>query len=144
MSSNKKIIKKFTMIQICVSLLLSLLILLNLLSITAHLLNKIDKDDYMMLREGAYNSITAYGNSKLSNILFTKELSKKLAQVENNKVAVLCCHPGVCRTELGRYMFEPSSLPIPVSPAVLSAINFFGSPLFSKSCEDSFGCNHFI
>jgi NAD(P)-dependent dehydrogenase (short-subunit alcohol dehydrogenase family) len=104
---------------------------------SAHLFNKIDKEDFMLLRDGAYQSWIAYGNSKLSNILFTKELSKKLAQVENNKIAVVCCHPGVCRTELGRYMFEPNSLPIPVSPGVLSAINLLGSPLFTLATKSS-------
>ena len=37
---------------------------------------------------------------------------------------------GVCRTELGRYIFEPSALPIP--EPILAAINFVGKPLFSK------------
>ena len=61
---------------------------------SAHTFSKIDKDDLMLLKDGAYQSWRAYGNSKLANILFTKELAKKLYSKFDTNIAVLCCHPG--------------------------------------------------
>ena len=51
-----------------------------------------------------------YMQSKLANVYFTKHFAKLLkdAKVENVKVCSL--HPGVVRTELGRYMFESKIL----------------------------------
>uniref|UniRef100_T1GSZ3 Uncharacterized protein n=1 Tax=Megaselia scalaris TaxID=36166 RepID=T1GSZ3_MEGSC len=51
--------------------------------------------------EKAYSKVGAYSQSKLANILFTKELTKRL---EGTNVTVNCCHPGVVKTELGRHM----------------------------------------
>jgi NAD(P)-dependent dehydrogenase (short-subunit alcohol dehydrogenase family) len=42
----------------------------------------------------------AYGASKLANILFTRELAKRLA---GTAVTVNCLHPGVVRTHIGQY-----------------------------------------
>lgn len=61
---------------------------------SAHSFGNIDRDDLMLEKSGAYQAWKAYGNSKLANILFTKELTKKLYLREDNNIAVLCCHPG--------------------------------------------------
>ena len=61
---------------------------------SAHLFSRIDRDDLMLLKDGAYQSWKAYGNSKLANILFTRELTKKLYTKFDTNIAVLCCHPG--------------------------------------------------
>lgn len=45
-----------------------------------------------------YSSVKVYGHSKLANILFTRQLAKKL---EDSNVTVNCCHPGVVATGLG-------------------------------------------
>ncbi|MBF0350589.1 MAG: SDR family oxidoreductase [SAR324 cluster bacterium] len=48
--------------------------------------------------EKYYNYFEAYGRSKLANILFTHELSKRL---QGTEVTVNCLHPGVIRTGFG-------------------------------------------
>jgi NAD(P)-dependent dehydrogenase (short-subunit alcohol dehydrogenase family) len=48
-----------------------------------------------------YNAIQAYGQSKLANILFTKELARK---GEGSGVNAYSLHPGVINTELGRHL----------------------------------------
>lgn len=45
----------------------------------------------------------AYGRSKAANILFTRELQKRIDNAGLNGVTV-SLHPGVVRTELARYM----------------------------------------
>jgi NAD(P)-dependent dehydrogenase (short-subunit alcohol dehydrogenase family) len=49
--------------------------------------------------EKHYSGLGAYNQSKLANILFTYELSRKL---EGIGVTANCLHPGVVRTNLGR------------------------------------------
>ena len=64
-----------------------------------HKMSNIVKDDLMS--EKPYGKWRAYGRSKLANILFARELSKKL---EGTGVTVNSCHPGAVQTELGRHM----------------------------------------
>jgi NAD(P)-dependent dehydrogenase (short-subunit alcohol dehydrogenase family) len=54
-----------------------------------------DKDDLMCDKN--YSAFKGYAMSKISNVLFTKELSKRL---QGTKVTVNSCHPGVVRTEI--------------------------------------------
>ncbi len=56
----------------------------------------INFDDLMLTR--SYSMFTAYGRSKLANILFTKELSRRLA---GRKVTANSLHPGVVATHIG-------------------------------------------
>ncbi|KAI8368384.1 hypothetical protein EDC96DRAFT_607352 [Choanephora cucurbitarum] len=51
-----------------------------------------------------YNKIVHYGKSKTANILFTRELSKRLEAKGAKNVYVNCNHPGVVRTELYRHL----------------------------------------
>lgn len=51
--------------------------------------------------EKSYDPSKAYSQSKLANILFTRELAKRL---EGTKVTVNALHPGVVDTELMRHM----------------------------------------
>lgn len=51
--------------------------------------------------EKKYSTIDAYSQSKLANILFTRELAKHL---EGTNVTTYCLHPGVVNTEFGRYI----------------------------------------
>jgi retinol dehydrogenase 12 len=48
--------------------------------------------------ERGYGSMKAYGQSKLANILFTRELAKRL---EGKNITVNAVHPGVVRTRFG-------------------------------------------
>jgi NAD(P)-dependent dehydrogenase (short-subunit alcohol dehydrogenase family) len=63
----------------------------------AHRGMAIDFDDLSATR--AYSSWKAYGASKLANILFTRELARRL---EGTGVTATCLHPGVVRTGFGR------------------------------------------
>lgn len=48
--------------------------------------------------ETGFASMKVYGHSKLANMLFTRELAKRL---EPSAVTVNCCHPGAVATGLG-------------------------------------------
>lgn len=64
----------------------------------AHKWGRINREDLMS--EKNYSKYKAYGQSKLANILFARELGKKL---EGTGVTTYSCHPGVVNTELARY-----------------------------------------
>jgi len=66
----------------------------------AHKKAKIYFDD-INWEKTPYDSMKAYGQSKLANILFTRELAERL---EGSGVTVHCLHPGVIATELGRHI----------------------------------------
>jgi len=65
-------------------------------SSVAHKGVHIDFDDIQFERK-SYRGFTAYSQSKLANILFTKELARRL---ERTGVTANCFHPGVVRTHL--------------------------------------------
>lgn len=64
----------------------------------AHRSAKIDFDDLMQSKR-SYAGFNQYCNSKLANILFTKELAKRL---EGTGVTVNALHPGVIASGFGR------------------------------------------
>lgn len=72
--------------------------IINLSSI-AHQWGSIDKDD--LNSEKSYSKYKAYSQSKLANVLFTKALAKRL---EGTAVTVNAVHPGIVKTDLGRYL----------------------------------------
>ncbi|XP_072392072.1 retinol dehydrogenase 13-like [Diabrotica undecimpunctata] len=53
-----------------------------------------------------YSFIRAYGESKLMNILFTKELVRKFEENNIKGINVYAAHPGAVSTEAGRYFDE--------------------------------------
>ncbi|XP_059223835.1 retinol dehydrogenase 13-like [Stomoxys calcitrans] len=69
------------------------------LSSLAHIFGRIQKED--INSEKSYNPFTAYGQSKLANILFTRKLAKMLKD-SNAQVDVNCLHPGSVQSELTR------------------------------------------
>jgi len=62
----------------------------------AHRMAKIDIED--LQSEKRYRGFTVYGNSKLMNILFTKELADRL---KGTGVTANCFHPGFVQTKFG-------------------------------------------
>ena len=69
---------------------------------------KIHFDDLDFQR--GYNRVAAYGQSKLSNLLFTYELQRRLTAKGAPTIA-LAAHPGFSDTELMRHL--PSFIPSP-------------------------------
>jgi len=51
--------------------------------------------------ETSYDRVLAYGQSKLANVLFCQELSKRL---KDKGILVNIVHPGVVETEIGRHV----------------------------------------
>ncbi len=62
----------------------------------AHKVGKIHFANYNLLR--GFNVVKAYSQSKLANILFTRELACRL---KNTGITVNCCHPGAVATSMG-------------------------------------------
>ena len=63
----------------------------------AHRGNVLDFDDLQFQR--GFRGLTAYGRSKLANILFTRELARRLA---GTGVTANCLHPGFVSTGIGQ------------------------------------------
>lgn len=62
----------------------------------AHKAGKIHFEDYNLKHR--YNVITSYGQAKLANLLFTRELAKRL---KGCGITVNCGHPGAVATAMG-------------------------------------------
>jgi WW domain-containing oxidoreductase len=71
--------------------------------------------------EKSYSDWTAYGQSKMANLLFSKELARRLKGTGKTANAI---HPGVIKTNLGRHMN-------PIARTLFGAVG----PLFLKSPE---------
>jgi NAD(P)-dependent dehydrogenase (short-subunit alcohol dehydrogenase family) len=83
----------------------------------AHHGGVLDLDD--LNAERRWSSWSAYSNSKLANVLFTRALARRL---EGTGVVANCLHPGVIRTRLG----QRARLPVRIGWRVASL--FFRSP----------------
>ena len=62
----------------------------------AHKVGRIHFDDINLTH--GYNVVRAYSQSKLANVLFTRELAE---QLRKRKITVNCCHPGAVATNMG-------------------------------------------
>ena len=83
-------------------------------SSTAHSGMKIDLGD--LQTKNGYSSLKAYGRSKLENILFTRELARRL---RGTGLTANCLHPGVVATRFGH---ESGGIIQPV----IKALQIFG------------------
>ena len=81
--------------------------------------NRIRWDD--MGHETSYSAFPAYAMSKLSNVYFTRHMAKIIEEKGVKNVKVVSLHPGVVRTELGRYMMTwwKMMLFVPIAPIFL-------------------------
>lgn len=77
------------------------------LSSAAHQIPPGTVDFEDLMGEKDYQPWKAYGQSKLANILFTKELQRRL-DARTDAATAMCCHPGGVRTELGRNLDLPA------------------------------------
>jgi NAD(P)-dependent dehydrogenase (short-subunit alcohol dehydrogenase family) len=77
--------------------------------------------DDLQLDHG-YDRVTAYGQSKLANLLFTYELQRRLARDPSTPTIAVAAHPGGSNTELVRN-----------SPPVMRALNTVFGPLVMQS-----------
>ena len=66
---------------------------------TAHRGAKLDFDDLQTEHGGGFRSMRVYGTTKLCNILFTRELARRLA---GTGVTANSLHPGTVRTGFGK------------------------------------------
>jgi NAD(P)-dependent dehydrogenase (short-subunit alcohol dehydrogenase family) len=64
----------------------------------AHEQGELDLDDLQWERR-TYRAMRVYGTTKLCNILFTRELARRL---QGSQVTATCFHPGVVRTGFGK------------------------------------------
>jgi NAD(P)-dependent dehydrogenase (short-subunit alcohol dehydrogenase family) len=80
---------------------------------------KLDFDN--LQGERRYGFLSAYGRSKLANVLFTRELADRL---EASTVTANAASPGPTRTRFG----DNLSGPVALFPKVMKRLPFFGSP----------------
>jgi len=73
------------------------------LSSVAHHMGKINWDDLMF--EKSYNQWISYSQTKLANILFTKELQRRFDE-ENIEAKAVSLHPGCVKTEIYRKIID--------------------------------------
>lgn len=71
-------------------------------SSSAHKAGKMDFDNYLF-DKGSYGKLKSYSRSKLSNLLFTYELDRRIRK-QGYDIEVLAAHPGGANTDLGRYI----------------------------------------
>jgi NAD(P)-dependent dehydrogenase (short-subunit alcohol dehydrogenase family) len=69
----------------------------------AHKQGKMDFDNFLFEGGRGYSSMKSYGRSKLSNLLFTYELQRKIEAAGINSISV-AAHPGVSNTNLARFL----------------------------------------
>ena len=62
----------------------------------AHKAGRIHFEDINLTK--GYNVVKAYSQSKLANVLFTRELARR---VKDRGITVNCCHPGAVATNMG-------------------------------------------
>lgn len=91
---------------------------------SAHMFGRMDFND--LNRDKNYQPWDAYGQSKLANVLYTFEMDRMMK--DNTNITANCLHPGVVRTELGRYMLEGTNNQLIIAAGVALANIFLKSP----------------
>ena len=91
-----------------------------ILASLGHIQAKIRWDD--LNYEKSYGATEAYNNSKLANVLHSKELARRL---QGSNINVYCLHPGIVNTEVFRHvdkkwyikLFRSLGKPLFITPA---------------------------
>ncbi|XP_046464757.1 retinol dehydrogenase 11-like [Neodiprion pinetum] len=76
--------------------------IINVSSLAHRLSTGINFNDLMS--EKSYGAISAYCQSKLANVLFTRELAHRLKEANIKGVNTYSLHPGVIKSELSRHL----------------------------------------
>jgi len=104
----------------------------------AHHRAALDLDDLNWERR-RYSGIGAYGATKLANILFTRELARRL---DPTRVTVNCLHPGVVATNIFAGMGVVGALfGILSKPFMLASGKGAETSVFLAASEDAHGVN---
>ncbi|XP_005097012.1 retinol dehydrogenase 14 [Aplysia californica] len=92
--------------------------------------------------EKSYNKMKAYADSKLANLMFTKELSKRL---DGSGVSVLALHPGMVATDIARHVVSRVTAklfsPIVVALGLRDASEGCQPVVYCASAEELKGCS---
>jgi NAD(P)-dependent dehydrogenase (short-subunit alcohol dehydrogenase family) len=99
-----------------------------------HRPGRVDLDDLMYERR-RYSRWGAYFQSKLANLLFTRELDRRLRQAENGVIG-LCSHPGTARTELGKSGSSTTNFVMRNFTGVLIRSSEQGAEALVRACVD--------
>jgi len=88
--------------------------------------------------EKQYGAWTSYGQSKLSNILFTQELQRRAQTTGNDWLTAVTLHPGTVQTDLARYVIGEEKYNDLKSkgPSGLDSILLRATSLFLKTVEE--------
>jgi NAD(P)-dependent dehydrogenase (short-subunit alcohol dehydrogenase family) len=105
----------------------------RVLNITAPSTTQLNFDD--LQGERNFNSLNAFGATKMANLLFTMELARRL---ENTGITVNAIHPGLARTKLNQEAFLPLRLiawliSSPPQKATESILKLATAPDFEKT-----------
>ncbi|XP_012055376.1 PREDICTED: peroxisomal hydratase-dehydrogenase-epimerase-like [Atta cephalotes] len=96
-------------------------------SSNAHMFADIDFDDINL--ERSYTPFKSYAQSKLANILFTKELTNRLRKANIHGINTYCLHPGVIQTEIWDHVRNT------MFPGANFVFTVFGPFLYKKNIE---------
>ncbi|KXN68850.1 dehydrogenase/reductase sdr family member 13 [Conidiobolus coronatus NRRL 28638] len=98
------------------------------LSSEAHAMEKIELPISFVPKPKEYNAMKEYSRSKLMNVLFTKELAKRLA---NKNIIVAAVHPGFVNSQFGR-----DSVNNPILNFAFNSAMYVVSALFARNGEE--------
>ena len=91
--------------------------------------------DDLMFERRRYSRWGAYFQSKLANLLFTRELDRRLRSADNGVIGV-CSHPGTARTELGKSGSSTTNFVMRNFTGVLIRSSEQGAEALVRACVD--------
>lgn len=99
-----------------------------------HRPGRVDLDDLMYERR-RYSRWGAYFQSKLANLLYTRELDRRLRRADYGVIG-LCSHPGTARTELGKSGTSTTNFVMRNFTGVLIRSSEQGAEALVRACVD--------